>query len=883
MSFFFVDKPAPRRAAAAPSAPRGAVPVAELSRMGCRACPRNAWERDLARPKMRTAGQARNPVVLVLTAEVSRNADARGDHLGDRYGKAVLRGLEAFGDAVATGTIVQCADRDVDALTRHGRSVDAVASACCRPRVEEDVARARPWAIVGVGDAVLRWATGLDGKSAAQFRGRHMPVRIGGHACWFYCVAWPDFAASGGNRRTSEYERAFWHDMDALADAYKTGAWGDASPDPGPYDRGIHLITGTNGNDDLARLQRALRAMAGKPEVGIDIETTCLRPWAPGASVLTTAIGEPGDAVAFPLNHPDGWATARQRRDAWGMLGEFLLYSGTKVAHNLAFEQEWLGHEFGWDLLRRTEWDDSMAMAHTLDERIGLKSLEVQTVLELGFNVKAQSRVDVSRPEWWKAYPIEETLRYNALDMWCVPLARRLRAKLRREPGQWRQYERKLRTVPTLVLTQAMGLHVDDGRARELRDQFRIEVDRLHDAVRATPEVVAYERDRRRQLNPGSDDDVLSLMRYLDRPEVTQKQRDGSTRTSTDKDALAAMPPDEVPSAQLILDLRVVSKLVGTYLQPIIDGKYAGYDGLIHTAYSQMVAETSRLAAEDPNVQNFPKRKHREVRGVIRTPYGWLFVAIDFGQMEFRVIGMASEDDNLVRACWTDYDVHGFWAQRMVDLHPRIKDWIVATFGVDWDEKGLKTLRQEVKNGWTFPQFFGSALDSIATTLHLPERVADRLDREFWDEFRGVRRWQSRLIKSYERDLYVETLDGHRRRGPLTKNQIINLPIQGTAARINIDAMNALSERAQLLGDWDLHPVLNVHDDITTRMPEATHRAKLMDVVTEMCRVRHPWVNVPLLVEVSTGARWDELAEVAKYRSDKLFGHPNPYEKENAR
>jgi DNA polymerase I-like protein with 3'-5' exonuclease and polymerase domains len=44
---------------------------------------------------------------------------------------------------------------------------------------------------------------------------------------------------------------------------------------------------------------------------------------------------------------------------------------------------------------------------------------------------------------------------------------------------------------------------------------------------------------------------------------------------------------------------------------------------------------------------------------------------------------MCSEDENLIRACWTGYDVHGHWAKRTLERHPEIKDWIVEEFEVE--------------------------------------------------------------------------------------------------------------------------------------------------------------------------------------------------------
>jgi DNA polymerase-1 len=348
-------------------------------------------------------------------------------------------------------------------------------------------------------------------------------------------------------------------------------------------------------------------------------------------------------------------------------------------------------------------------------------------------------------------------------------------------------------------------------------------------------------------------------------------------RWTTDEEALSKIPVKEVPSAPLILEHRGVSKLKGTYVEPILNRKIVCGDGLVRAKYSSVRTVTTRLAAEDPNLQNWPKRKHKEIRGIIAAEDGDQMCALDYGQIEFRVVGMASGDQNIVRACWTGYDVHKFWAERMVAIYPSIKDWIVDEFEVDWDEKGLKTLRQEAKNKWVFPQLFGASTRSCAEQLHLPDYVAEDLGAEFWDEFRDAKEWQESLLKSYEKNLYVETLGGHRRRGPMSKQEIINMPIQGTAAEIVTTGMIYLTEKAYAEENPDLQPNLNVHDDLSFFM--AMQRAGYtMDMIArEMCKHRFSWINVPLVVEASVGKRWSELKEVKVYRSNEIFNMENPY------
>lgn len=870
MSFFYTEvkkKPATRS-----TAPRGPVPIQSLNKLGCSVCPKDK-DRDLVTPKMEPEG-ARSPLIYVLMPAPSRKDDSKGDWLTDSAGRAVRKALKGWDREVRYGGLIQCGSDNSNPGTHELE--------CCRQRVVEDIEDAAPVVVIGVGGAAVSWATGLDAY-APKFRGSLMATKFGQHACWFYCVDYPSWAFAE-HKYPSKHQLAFEHDMATLLDRVHNSTLPQLEHvGDGPYDQGIELVTGAEGRRDLARLEEVLGDLTTVRQTGVDIETNALRPWGKDPHIWTASVGTFESTVAFPLDHPDGWGSESLRRGAWGLLGEFLLYSNTKVAHNLAMELEWFAFFYGAGLLRRTHWDDTMSMCHTLDERPGTKSLDTQIRMAFGFHLKAQSRVDVKRPNWVNQYPIRDTLRYNGLDSkWTERLARTLRPRIGTETTLEAEHERKVRLAPTLVIMEALGLPTDLDYARDMEESLESRVKDLEKRIQATGEVRRYV-SKFGPFQPTNTEHVLRLMDKVCQREEIERIVDDVPKKTVDEEALSSIPANEVPSAPLILEHRGVEKLLSTYVRPITTKRIVSHDQLIHSKYSSMVAVTGRLAGEDPNPQNWPKRKHKEIRGVVSVVYeeelSWILSA-DYGQIEFRVVGMASEDPNLVRACWTGYDVHKFWAERIVQVYPRVKDWVVSEFGVDWEEKGIKTLRQEAKNKWVFPMLFGSSHKSCAIQLHLPEDTAEKLSNEFWDEFPQVKRWQKKLMDKYRRDLYVETLGGRRRRGAMTLNEVVNLPIQGTAADIVCAGMDALSERAVLEDRMHLHPRLNVHDDLTFIIPDAVLEPSIDVIVQEMCMPRFDYINVPLVVEVSIGTRWSNQKEIGVYRSHEVFGTPNPYEQE---
>lgn len=846
----------------APRRSRGPIPIESLQKIGCEVCPRDKLKLDT--PKMKPEGEA-DPSVYFLGLQPTAKDDARGESFSSDEGREITsRVSQRVFNRSRTGYITQC----------HGADKPTEPElACCHNRVISDIEQTKPRFVVGIGDEVLKWTTGLPG-GTIPFRGTLIATKIGNHACWFIPMLEPKYIHSNKHGK-SEFETAVAYDcaqIDALI--FDREIKPPTLPEA-PFDKGIQIITGEEGGD-MVRLEEALHRLLKLKRLGLDLETTSVNPYMEKHPlILSAAIGSYEDTVAFSVEHPNGWGTEQRIRKVSEMLGDFIAESGTKVCHHAGFEQEWIAFKYGSYLLRRTEFADTMAMAYAFDERQGTKSLDVQCRIHFGFFLKALSRVDVSRPNWWLEFPLKDILRYNGLDTkWTARLDGYYEMAFLFDDRAREIYTRRLRTVPTLVMMTEQGLPIDFPYARQTSDTIVGRRDEVERKLRLTPEVREFTA-RFGTFAPGNTDHVLKLYRdVMHRDEIEITDSWGRTSLSTGEAQLESMPPKTVPSAPLVLEYRQLDRNETTYLGPLLSGKLTGPDDLLHAPYSQLDTVTSRLNSP---MHNWPKHKHTEPRGAICAPPGHWFVAADEGQIEFRVAMMMSEDDNGLKYCWTGYDCHAYWGQRMLDEYPPIVDAIVAEFKVDWDEKGMKTLRQATKNGWVFPMIFGSQAKGCAARMHIPLDVADRLAAEFWDEFRGVKKWQERTVKHYEKHLYAETMGGFRRHGAMSVNELINMPIQGTTAEIVIDAMNCLSEQSDAEERPELHPRFNGHDDLSFIVPDRQLERVISDVALEMCRPRFDYISVPLIVEVSVGERWNGLTKLRNYSSVDLYHLTNPY------
>lgn len=747
---------------------------------------------------------------------------------------------------------------------------------CCRPRILGDIKKSKPLVIWGFGNVPLNWASGFSG--IKSWRGRRMPVRIGDTTYWYYPFYHPSFLSRErrkdyrtGELLPSEEEHATVFDLDrAFADL-------DGLPEPVVHTTemakaNVHCVT------ELSDIMAALQWASKLEHVGVDYETNCLRPYEGGSKILTASVGNLEKAYAFPISHPGSGFDKRKEEQVKELWQRFLLRAPVrKIVHNLAFELEWSGYFFGEETLRAQPWEDTANAAAIIDERRGKQkpgpfALEFLVQQYFGFNIKKVSNVDRKRLE---SAPVMQVLFYNGIDakyhdgLWIKQCAE-IGAQELTFP-----YELARRRVPTVVLSQLKGVPVDQANVEVLSKKYGSKVEKARSVIEGLRVVKDFGRKRGRPLNPQSNPELLQIfdemlrckeVNVVDKFTKESKRSVDETVLEEIKKNRADEPGEAYFLAQAIIDLREASGTKSKY----IDALKAGYkdsvvfpDGLIHANFNTYFAETGRLSCDDPNLQNFPKRhaETKEVRRSIKAPPGCCILSADYGQIEARVIAMLSKDPVFCKALWERFDVHFDWAERIAYEYP------ARVGGKKYlkDKKVMKDFRTDIKNEWTFPLFFGAKDTSVAGYLKIPIEVLRPLIRQFWKTFSGVKDWQEELLTQYYKQGYTECLTGRRRHGPMSLNQVINSPVQGTAAEIVLDAMCRLSET----GNPQLHPEINIHDDLTwIRVP-----INKVDVIAEkiigmMVAVPFDWVNVPITIEVSTGPNWMELEEIGAFSSD---------------
>src|SRR3990167_3444502 len=730
------------------------LPLESISKLGCNACTLNKI--TLIHPKMDATGDT-DPLFYFFAEAPGSTEDELGEQLIGESGQMIRTRIPSkWKKRIRWNNTANC-------RPPLNRDPSPLELACCRPRMEKDIMEAKPAVVVGFGRFALQWVTGET--TMHLWRGRRLVQQLHGHPFWFYPITHPSAILHSGGYHTNNLDlpvfandlKRVFQEVEELDDPVVIT--------PEQMQKNIRCLSG-NAKDWPDIIKDFCRK--NKKGIGYDIETNNLRPYPNEAAILSVALATTDNGITFPIAHPEARLKPETQMALLAAVRDELPGIDWVAAHNAAFEQEWGLKFLGMESTKATKWKDTQAQAFTLDERQKMHSLDTISFIHLGLRIKELHDVYV---EHLDQEPLVKVLPYNAGDSRACAFIYPILAAEIEHQGMVGISDMHQRRSLTMARLKYRGVVPDIVEAKRLDKEVENKVNLvLNDIAEHTKGHIR----RHGRFNPNTAADVKRWF-------LEEMHQD---LPSTGEEYLSLSPH---PFAQAVLDYRTLTKLRSTYLAKIISGEHIWPDGRLHSLYSQLRARSGRLASSEPNLQNIPKRGHKEIRGVIGVPKGCVLASFDYGQIEARVIAMASKDKFLCKALWDGYDIHAHWTERLAKADKR---WGKGA----GDKKVFKLLRDHVKNEWTFPAFFGAQLGAVASYLGIDDRTLEPLYIEFWEQFAGVKQWQEKVLSFYNTNLYVEMLTGRRRHGPLTANQLFNTPIQGPASDIVVDAMERLDD-----------------------------------------------------------------------------------------
>ncbi len=393
--------------------------------------------------------------------------------------------------------------------------------------------------------------------------------------------------------------------------------------------------------------------------------------------------------------------------------------------------------------------------------------------------------------------------------------------------------------VPVLAKMERAGMLVDPDRLRSLSEGLATQITEVERSIRDLAGDETFNIGSPMQLSH-----VLFDVMGLPTKGLKKTKRG---YYSTNAKVLSDLARDH-EIVRLILDWREKSKIKSTYLDTL--GPLRRGDGRVHTTYNQTITATGRLSSSDPNLQNIPTRSElgRTVKTAFSAGEGSVFLAVDYSQIELRLLAHLSGDEHLVRAFNEGEDFHAETAARV--------------FGVPVSEV-TPDLRSRAK-AVNFGIVYGQQAYGLSQSLHISMAESrDMIDR-YYEAYPGVRTFLDNVVARAKQTGYAETMYGRRRHIPELKAKnpqlrgfgertAMNHPMQGTAADIIKIAMARVSRRLEEEG-FAAHMILQVHDELDFECPvDEVERltAMVRDVMEHVVDLR-----VPLIAEASTGITW---------------------------
>ncbi len=393
--------------------------------------------------------------------------------------------------------------------------------------------------------------------------------------------------------------------------------------------------------------------------------------------------------------------------------------------------------------------------------------------------------------------------------------------------------------VPVLAKMERAGMLVDPDRLHSLSEGLATQITEVERSIRDLAGDETFNIGSPMQLSH-----VLFDVMGLPTKGLKKTKRG---YYSTNAKVLSDLARDH-EIVRLILDWREKSKIKSTYLDTL--GPLRRGDGRVHTTYNQTITATGRLSSRDPNLQNIPTRSElgRTVKTAFSAGEGSVFLAVDYSQIELRLLAHLSGDEHLVRAFNEGEDFHAETAARV--------------FGVPVSEV-TPDLRSRAK-AVNFGIVYGQQAYGLSQSLHISMAEArDMIDR-YYEAYPGVRTFLDNVVARAKQTGYAETMYGRRRHIPELKAKnpqlrgfgertAMNHPMQGTAADIIKIAMARVSRRLEEEG-FAAHMILQVHDELDFECPvDEVERLTTMvrDVMEHVVDLR-----VPLIAEASTGITW---------------------------
>lgn len=396
------------------------------------------------------------------------------------------------------------------------------------------------------------------------------------------------------------------------------------------------------------------------------------------------------------------------------------------------------------------------------------------------------------------------------------------------------------KTSIVLAVMEYHGIYLDVDKMKEFRKNLIIELDILKEEI--------YKLANKR-FNINSPLELRKILFYDLKIPSQKLARTPKGEISTQESELLKIK-NLHPIVEKILDYREKFKILTTYTQSLVKS-INPHTKRLHTVFDITGTATGRLSSFEPNLQNIPASGDiaKKVRECFIPEKGYKFLSIDYSQIELRIAGELSKDENLLAIFNQDLDIHSTTAKLL------------------FKEENEKTRR--LAKAINFGILYGMTQKGLKERTGLTLSEAKKIIDDYFKKFPGIKKMIEDFIEKAKTYGYAETLFGRKRFIPeiysksynekLKGERIaINTPIQGTASDIMKKSMIEVFDFIIKLNYFDkIRPILQIHDELILEVKEDIIYSVSNNIKNIMENIAN--FSVPLKTKISIGNNLGEL------------------------
>ena len=548
---------------------------------------------------------------------------------------------------------------------------------------------------------------------------------------------------------------------------------------------------------------------------------------------------EANSGYYLPIAHQEKTAISRDEALRW--LKQIIEASQDKViGQNLKYDLQVLrNHQIN---IKRF-YADTMLMSYSINSTASRHNLDA--LAEYYLNIKTIKFEDVmgkgkNKLKNFSEVPIKEATNYAAEDAdITLQLYRTFETKIDDKTTKMLQ-EIEYPMIFVLMEMEATGALIDIKHLNSLSNNFGSKLINLVQKIHKHSGVV-FNIDSPKQLSEVLFDKMGIETKGL------KKTSSGYYSTS---EAVLQKLADENEIIKDILEYRTLAKLKSTYTDKL--SEICDLGSRVHTSYHQAVTSTGRLSSSDPNLQNIPIRTKDGIviREAFIAPQGKKLLAIDYSQIELRLMAHYSNDEIMVKSFNNNEDIHKRTASEI--------------FGVDIQDVD-DDMRRKAKT-INFGLLYGMSAFGLSNQLSVTRAEADIFLESYFERYSGVSAFMKNIVEDAKGKKYVETLHGRKIHVPniessnylmrqASERAAINGPLQGSAADIIKIAMIKIAEWIEG-NDQEIKMILQVHDELIFEVPDSYGEENIEPIIKLMEQSTE--INVPLKAEYGFGSNWRE-------------------------